>query len=257
MDKRDYTIDINGVLRINEGVTEIEAEAFEGDLSIKKVILPATVSEIGVSAFEYCETLREIVFSENLIKIAERAFMGTAVEKLVFPDSLCALEGQAFSRCKNLREVTFGSNINRIADLAFSFSDVKSVVIPDSQTEVWHTAFFGCSRLEYLESGRLDFYAAQKVYSGDHIVCAFIAGCVHRGRRLPDNVARLVNERGIDFAELFIKNNRYSCAAYLIRNALVSKNDAERLLKKSDSAELSGAIIEYLHTLADGGKLEL
>ncbi len=243
-----FKLSEDGTLEIFSGVTVIRKKEFYEIPQIKKLILPDTVREIGVSAFEECENLCEIVFSENLIKIDEKAFFGTGVESLVFPDSLYEVETHAFSRCSRLREVSFGNGIRKIYDLAFSVSDVRRVIIPDVPLRLLHSVFFGCDNLEYLECSDLTFSSLKKIYNGDHIISAFIAGCEHRGRHLPDSVAELVREKGEKFLEGFMADENYSCAAYLVRYGFISKKYARELLGRGDSPMLNAEILEYLNT---------
>ena len=62
-------------LALPDDLTTIEEEAFAGT-DIERVIIPASVTEIGSRAFADCESLHYIVFEGDSITIAEDAFDG-------------------------------------------------------------------------------------------------------------------------------------------------------------------------------------
>ncbi|MBO5287628.1 MAG: leucine-rich repeat protein [Clostridia bacterium] len=78
------TIDENGVLRFPEGTTSIRAKAFQGNNSIKEIILPEGLKKIGDSAFYEC----------------------SSVESVFIPNTVTEIHEYAFSACKKLRKVS-------------------------------------------------------------------------------------------------------------------------------------------------------
>ena len=114
-------------------VYKITTGAFADNNTVKEVILPSTVIEIGDSVFENCTSLEKINFPEglhyigrdafnNCIKLEEmemsyddtnweglihaRAFMNcTSLKKADFHDCNVEIGLEAFANCSNLKEV--------------------------------------------------------------------------------------------------------------------------------------------------------
>ena len=57
-------------LRIPDGVTAIEAEAFFGCQNVSSVTIPASVNEIGNAAFVGCTGLKDVYYGEYLAQAA-------------------------------------------------------------------------------------------------------------------------------------------------------------------------------------------
>ncbi|MCR4959989.1 MAG: leucine-rich repeat domain-containing protein [Lachnospiraceae bacterium] len=83
-----------------EGITYIKKVAFKDDKGITKVTIPSTVTLIEEDAFEFCENLKEVVFTE-----------GKTARKLTFGSER---GNGAFSGCKALKKVEFPKDITDI-----------------------------------------------------------------------------------------------------------------------------------------------
>lgn len=130
-----YTVSGEGnvshnVIRIPETymdkpVMGIAAEAFSGLSSLKKVILPSSVTSIEKSAFQNCRNLQSIDFAENgkLTSIGRQAFYRCeSLTDLNIPSSVTSIDEQAFYAC-GLTSVTFAehSKLTSIGNNAFSY----------------------------------------------------------------------------------------------------------------------------------------
>ena len=71
--------EVSNVLTLPGMLTEIEAEAFEGNTAVQGVILGERVTEIGSRAFADMSSLHMIVIPDNVTTIAEDAFDGSPV----------------------------------------------------------------------------------------------------------------------------------------------------------------------------------
>ncbi len=95
--------------------------------SVRTVVLPDTVKNIGDFAFSECTSLQSIDLS-----MPSMAYIGN----------------YAFYRCTELRNVTFGDNITWIADFAFyRCSSLEKAVLPKSLTKLGNEAFAYCTWL--------------------------------------------------------------------------------------------------------------
>eukprot|EP00980_Cylindrotheca_fusiformis_P031596 scaffold26642_cov357-Cylindrotheca_fusiformis.AAC.1 len=61
-------------LSLNEGLERIEKAAFRGCEGLTQVDVPATVKDIGDSAFLRCASLERLVLHEGLERIGEASF---------------------------------------------------------------------------------------------------------------------------------------------------------------------------------------
>ncbi len=152
---------------IPEGVTDIEAYAFSFCDALETVSLPATLEEIGYSAFSStaikeivipasvttldtsifsdCEKLVKVTLNEAITEIPQEMFDGCqALTDINFPASLEKIGAEAFSECYALDSVTFAEGFKEIGTDAFSNSGVKSVNLPASFTTLGNGAFRGC-----------------------------------------------------------------------------------------------------------------
>jgi len=126
---KDFTI-MNGVLKrykgsekeviVPEGVTKIDDEAFLGK-KIKSVVLPDSLTDIGLCAFEYCEKLESIHLPKNLDCIGYAAFEGcTSLTSIVIPDSVTTLVNKCFCFCENLQTVVLPANLDYLGEDSFA-----------------------------------------------------------------------------------------------------------------------------------------
>ncbi len=112
-----------------EGITRIPATLFEGS-GISYVVIPPTVTEIGASAFSWCQNITEVVIPDTVKMIGQNAFAG----------------------CENLEEVTFGTDLQELGEGAFDNCPnlkmaiavhPKSIFVPVEETAVINIAAVG------------------------------------------------------------------------------------------------------------------
>ena len=80
--------------------------AFTECSSLKEIVLPSTLTEIGYGAFTYC----------------------SALENVVLPDSLVKLGSGAFRDCASLKSVTIPASVKSISADIFSLSPAGFVI---------------------------------------------------------------------------------------------------------------------------------
>ena len=138
---------VNGILRIPEGVTWIEKEAFFGmDKSFCSgrknvdVIIPKSVINIGCNAFQNAKFIKNLFFEprdEELV-IDMGAFNYSSVEKVVLP-RLVRIESYAFADCVKLKSVSFTEKLPEEKS-----TDSVPIIIG-------HAAFEECARIDTFE----------------------------------------------------------------------------------------------------------
>ena len=120
-----------------------------GYSSIEKAVIPANVTKISESAFEYCTNLKTIQWGGNEKEIGRRAFFNcTALTDVSLPDSVTKLEADVFLHCKALKTVKLPKGLTFIGNGAFASAvSIKKITIPDSVLYIGYGAFKNCKAL--------------------------------------------------------------------------------------------------------------
>lgn len=129
-----------------------------------EVELPAFVVSIGEDAFFGNGTLKRIVIPEGVLRIGRNAFAGSALERVELPDSLDSIGDGAFSECANLTDVTIPWRRLYIGEDAFSNCTALSSVTTNRYPEPGAEDDDGgdvSSTAALTDSGSLDDLCAQ------------------------------------------------------------------------------------------------
>jgi len=148
-----------GIMNINFPSTmkEIARSAFE-KTSLKKVLLPSAVENIGEHAFGDIETLTSIDVGSNLVtgknafygsknlvtinlksgarKIVDGFLANTGITEFVVPEGVEEIGKDAFSSNKQLTKITLPSTLKTIGEGAFSNTSLKEIVFPASMKTI-------------------------------------------------------------------------------------------------------------------------
>lgn len=104
----------------NTPVGRIGKEAFQFS-KLETLLLPASLFNIGFSAFYRCEKLRLIQFSTGLKVIERSAFNGcSSLVDVSLPEGLLDIGERAFYKCKALKSIYVPDSVGHIADDAFT-----------------------------------------------------------------------------------------------------------------------------------------
>jgi len=133
-------------------LTAIAASCFndaEGHKVTKVLSMPATLTNIGNTAFKNCALVTSLIIGNGVTTIDYDAFNGLiALTSVTVPDSVVTLGVRAFSVNTLLATVTLGNHINAIAIETFSYCNHLSViVIPNSAVSIGSQAFESCYAL--------------------------------------------------------------------------------------------------------------
>lgn len=147
----------------NMPVTTIENLAFFGSDNLRRLTIPDSVTEIGISAFQDCRRLTDVKLSANLVTIKRGAFANTAIKSITIPNSVKRFEDSienlindedntllcgVFQNCNQLENINIPNSIVYIGSYAFaSCPQLKSVHIPNNVKVIAENAFF-CSGVE-------------------------------------------------------------------------------------------------------------
>ena len=87
---------------IPDGVTEIDAFAFEYAEGLTNVLIPSSVTIIGGSAFYGCKGLTSVFIPDSVKEIANCAFSGTGLKCVEVPAD-AVLDDEAFDETTEIR----------------------------------------------------------------------------------------------------------------------------------------------------------
>ena len=142
-------------LVIPRGVYEIGVSAFAGISSLESVVCNSTSCVISASAFKKCTALKTVTFN-GINGIGESAFEGcTALESFTVISGNGTVGKKAFYDCASLTAVTLPEGFTEIGESSFDGCILlREVSLPDSLTTIRRIAFRGCEKLEILRLGK-------------------------------------------------------------------------------------------------------
>lgn len=113
--------------------------------TLRKLVIPHTVTEIGANAFASCHDLEEADLG-SVRKIGDYAFIGCAKPvKINFGDSLESIGYRSFANCSLLNELSFPDTLKKIGKEAFyECPELHIIPIPDSVKRIGTHAFGYC-----------------------------------------------------------------------------------------------------------------
>jgi len=152
-------------------VISIEANTFQNLDKLQSVIIPNSVTSIGIYAFSGCNNLSNIsvnsyiynfsngIFglnNENLIitfdyigSIPEEAcFNNSKMKNVVIGNNITSIDSNAFEGCFSLTYVTIPNSVTNIGSNAFSnCNGLTNIIIPSSVTNMGQKVFNECNNL--------------------------------------------------------------------------------------------------------------
>ena len=197
-----YALPIREVI-IEEGVTSIGANAFNGYYQLAKVTLPSSLGSIGANAFANDSKLTELVIPDGVTTIGDSAFQGCwGLQTLNLPKSLKTIGDNAFANCGSLigavlpdglesigygafsqcriESVTIPGSLKVIEEYSFSRSSIRELVISEGVEEIGERAFMNCTMLQSVTIPDSVTTLGYGVFSGSGIQSVIIGKGVDR-----------------------------------------------------------------------------
>lgn len=141
-----------------EGFEEIKSFAFAINMNKKaklnRIILPSTLTEMGISAFAYNVATKSLIIPDKITEIKQSVFQGCSnLEILQLPKNLTTIGDYAFTGCGLLEidENILPLKLTKIGEKAFQGAKAKSITLPDNITEIGSQAFSGCDNLQSIK----------------------------------------------------------------------------------------------------------
>ncbi|MBR1988642.1 MAG: leucine-rich repeat protein [Clostridia bacterium] len=159
-------------------LTTIANDAFYR-CGITSITIPASVTRIGIRAFQFCNNLNSVIFEEgsklenlesyvfsgcaslrtinlpSLDYLPEGIFMASGIESFTIPETVRTIGPDAFAGCSNLSSIVIPEGVT---DLPFGLSgnvgmfnycvSLVSVTIPASIKTIGENAFYFCTNLK-------------------------------------------------------------------------------------------------------------
>ncbi|MCD8206402.1 MAG: leucine-rich repeat protein [Bacteroidales bacterium] len=197
-------------------ISKIGDYAFANNTNITRVVIPASVTEIGVGAFQACTKLAEVVFEGNVnsarLAIRSNAFYGCSlITSVSLPANLTTLEANAFGNCTRLSSVYFDSfpgattgDLDFAANAFGSDSYVYTIEFGANVPEFDFGSVFGSSRLEtiIIAEGNTAYYsdteAGSIIYNAEKTTLMYIPTAVSGEVEVLDSVTNLAANVFVD-----------------------------------------------------------
>ncbi len=140
----DYSFGYMRFAGINLGNVQTIGNFAFANSELESIVIPDTVTAMGVSAFEKNFYLQSVQLGNGLTAISKYVFYYcTALEQIEIPANIREIQQGAFANTLGMTSVTFASNskLTAIGKSAFASSSLSSVAIPASVISIGDAAF--------------------------------------------------------------------------------------------------------------------
>lgn len=150
---------------IPDGVKMIAPYAFSRDKTLKNVIIPGSVTKIGMYAFLE-SGLTGVKVPDSVVELGKGAFFNNLnLTSAVIGNGVPELD-QTFWGCTKLKNVSLGTGVKYIVQAFQGCSSLTGINIPNSVTQLGLSAFQGCTSLKGLALPYSVTVLKQQVFSG-------------------------------------------------------------------------------------------
>ena len=129
-------------------VTILYDALFKNHKEITSIKIPETVTNIGSYIFEGCTKLKKVELPAGLTDIWEYGFSKSSIEEIVIPDGVRTIMPFTFKDCKKLKKVVCGRGLRKICAGAFEGCPKLEEVVHGPNVKVSPEAY-GTSNTEF------------------------------------------------------------------------------------------------------------
>lgn len=140
---------LNGLTKISIN-SPIPERLFNWDKKLTEVTLGEGVTSIGELAFGYCSELKNITLPATLKEIGKSAFWESGITSVIVPASVRSVGESAFYGCRALASLTIENGVESIGASAFEGTGITSLSLPASVKSVADKAFKDCNAITEL-----------------------------------------------------------------------------------------------------------
>ena len=152
-----------------EGEVYVAGGSYSGSITIPSTVtyngITYSVTSIGREAFARCENLTTVIIPNTVTIIGVDAFYKSGLTSINIPNSVVSIGEYAFCWCENLTSVSIPNSVTSIGEHAFNESGLTSINIPNSVTNIGKWAFSDCNFTSItidsdadISKGDLEFY---------------------------------------------------------------------------------------------------
>ena len=141
--------DGKGIILFDGEIKIIPNSNFTGNIWLKSVIMPNSVTVIDECAFSGCCGLTSVTIPGSVTTIGDNAFKNCSdLASVTIPAGVTKIGDGVFENCSSLNSVTIPAGVTKIGTYAFYYcSSLTSVTIPAKVTSIGDYAFYNCSSL--------------------------------------------------------------------------------------------------------------
>ena len=145
----------------------IQDEAFSTCTKLKTVDLTKTkVTEIGDSAFFWCNNLSVIKLPDTVKTLGSKALSGSAIKDITLRAGM-SLGEELFLNCTALESVTIENGVTALPDRLFKkCTALKEITVPRSVTDIGEEIFYGCTSMTIAKILATDIGDAKSMFNG-------------------------------------------------------------------------------------------
>lgn len=146
-------------LILSEGIESIGTSAFYNTDIVatedNPLILPDSLTTIGMTAFGSSSNIEKVIFGENIKEIGDRAFENSGLTgELIIPATVTEIGQYAFQNCENITELVFedGIQLEETGWNAFSNCENLESVSLKGVSKISNAAFSACPKLTTVDA---------------------------------------------------------------------------------------------------------
>lgn len=110
------------------------------------------VRKIEQGAFSNCDTIRTVIIPDSVIELGSGVFSDCDnLEKVTFGNGIKEIPNNTFYKCNNLTEVELPENLDSLGEYAFfECGSIKELEIPDGVTSIGQYCFYDCEQMTFV-----------------------------------------------------------------------------------------------------------
>ena len=118
--------------------------------SVKNIVVSEGITEVGERAFYWCTNCTSVTLPSSLTAIREYGFNNLrALQYITLPENLQIIESCAFSECAALKSITLPDSVHTVGSSAFSnCPGLTSATLSAGMTKVPNSMFFNDKKLQ-------------------------------------------------------------------------------------------------------------